>query len=149
VDKALIRELAELLTETGLSEIEWSAGGVQVRVSRGMIAAHAAASHAVAAQPAAALPGTAPAAGDGPIDFATHPGAVKSPMVGTAYHASEPGAKPFVQVGDEVKEGQTLLIIEAMKTMNQIPAPRAGRVSRVLVSNLQPVEFGQVLVVLE
>jgi acetyl-CoA carboxylase biotin carboxyl carrier protein len=148
VDKAMIRELADLLAETGLNEIEWSAGGVQVRVSRGVAAAHA-----VAALPAASAPGAAaaaaPAAHDGPTDYATHPGAVKSPMVGTAYHASEPGAKPFVQVGDEVKEGQTLLIIEAMKTMNQIPAPRAGRVSRILVSNLQPVEFGQVLIVLE
>jgi len=143
-DSALIRELALLLAETNLTEIEIERAGLRVRVARNVsIAASVPASvqpvpvAAVAAAPAAAA------------DLAQHPGAVPSPMVGTAYWAPEPGAKPFVEVGTKVSAGQTLLIIEAMKTMNQIPSPRAGTVTQILVEDGQPVEFGEPLVIIE
>ena len=146
-ESALIRELAELLNETGLSEIELEREGLRLRVARQVTMATAVAAPAVAhAAPGAAA---APAAAAKPADVANHPGTVKSPMVGTAYRAAEPGAAPFAEVGTRVAQGQTLLIIEAMKTMNHIPAPRAGTVTQVFVDNGQPVEFGEPLVVIE
>jgi len=143
-DSALIRELALLLDETSLTEIEIERAGLRVRVARNLsIAASVPANVQV---PAAAPSSAAPAAS---ADIAKHPGAVPSPMVGTAYWASEPGAKPFVEVGAKVSVGQTLLIIEAMKTMNHIPSPRAGTVTQILVEDGQPVEFGEPLVIIE
>jgi acetyl-CoA carboxylase biotin carboxyl carrier protein len=148
VDHDLIRELARLLDETGLSEIEIDRDGMRVRVARELrlhVPATAAAAPAPASAPAAA--GTdAKAALDDPVK---HPGCVRSPMVGTAYLAPEPGAAPFVDVGSRVAQGQTILIIEAMKTMNHIPAPKAGTVTRILVANRQPVEFGEPLAIIE
>lgn len=141
LDKQAIKELAELLAETGLSEIEWSDGAVRIRVARTVQAATVA-----VAAPAAAIATAAAPAADDP---ASNPGTVKSPMVGTAYTAPEPGAAAFVKVGDNVSVGQTVMIVEAMKTMNAIPAHRSGRVTRVLVENQSPVEFGQPLVVIE
>ena len=140
-DSALIRELALLLDETSLTEIENERAGLRVRVARNISIA---ASMPANFQPAAPAPGTAAS-----IDVAKHPGVVPSPMVGTAYWASEPGAKPFIEVGSKVSVGQTLLIIEAMKTMNQIPSTRAGTVTQILVEDGQPVEFGEPLVIIE
>src|SRR5947209_434145 len=137
-DSALIRELALLLDETNLTEIEIERAGLRVRVARNI--SIAAAVPQLAHQPTVSAP--APAAAVDAADPAKHPGVVPSPMVGTAYWASEPGAKPFVEVGTKVTVGQTLLIIEAMKTMNQIPSPRAGTVTQILVEDGQPVEFG-------
>jgi acetyl-CoA carboxylase biotin carboxyl carrier protein len=142
-DSALIRELALLLDETNLTEIEIERAGLRVRVARNISIA--------AAVPAGYAPG-APIAVAGPppvADIAKHPGVVPSPMVGTVYWASEPGAKPFIEVGTKVTAGQTLLIIEAMKTMNQIPAPRAGTVTQILVEDGVPVEYGEPLVIIE
>jgi acetyl-CoA carboxylase biotin carboxyl carrier protein len=149
-DSALIRELALLLDETSLTEIEIERAGLRLRVARNISIAAAMppalAPPAMAAASAAAstAPGGVPA-----VDFTSHPGAVPSPMVGTAYWAPEPGAKPFIEVGAKVSAGQTLLIIEAMKTMNQIPSPRAGTVTQILVEDGQPVEFGEPLVIIE
>jgi len=141
-DAALIRELALLLDETSLTEIEIERAGLRVRVARNVsVAATMPANYQPAAGPAAAPTDVA--------DPAQHPGAVPSPMVGTAYWASEPGARPFIEVGSKVSIGQTLLIIEAMKTMNQIPSPRAGTVKQILVEDGQPVEFGEPLVIIE
>ncbi len=145
-DGALIRELALLLDETSLTEIEIERAGLRVRVARSVsIAASVPMAASVAAAPAPAAAPIAAAA----TDFSKHPGAVPSPMVGTAYWAPEPGAKPFIEVGSKVSAGQTLLIIEAMKTMNQIPSPRAGTVTQILVEDGQPVEFGEPLVIIE
>jgi acetyl-CoA carboxylase biotin carboxyl carrier protein len=144
-DSALIRELALLLDETSLTEIEIERAGLRVRVARNI--SIAASMPSTFAAPAAAS--AAAAAVVVPADIAKHPGAVPSPMVGTAYWASEPGAKPFVEVGSKVSVGQTLLIIEAMKTMNQIPSPRAGTVTQILVEDGQPVEYGEPLAVIE
>jgi len=139
VDQALIRELAELLAETGLTEIEVEHDQTRIRVARTLtIAASAPVLPAVATAAVAAAPSDA-----------NHPGAVTSPMVGTAFRSPEPGARPYVEVGDVVRQGQTLLIVEAMKTMNQIPAPRAGKVLRILVEDGQPVEFGEPLLIIE
>lgn len=146
VDHDLIRELAKLLKETELSEIEIEQEGWRVRVARPMV--NGAAPPGLAAGPQAAAPTLLPAPGAEP-DLAKHPGAVVSPMVGTVYVALEPGAPAFVKVGDTVVQGQTLLIVEAMKTMNHIPAPRAGRVARILVQNGQAVEYGEPLVIVE
>lgn len=143
-DSALIRELATLLDETSLSEIEIERSGLRVRVARNISIAASVPASVPAAAPAAAA--AAPAA---VADFSKHPGMVPSPMVGTAYWAPEPGAKPFIEVGAKVTAGQTLLIIEAMKTMNQIPSPRAGTVTHILVEDGQPVEFGEPLVIIE
>ena len=143
-DSALIRELALLLDETSLTEIEIERAGLRVRVARNISIA---ASMPANLQPAAAA--AAAAATLDAADVAKHPGVVPSPMVGTAYWASEPGAKPFIEVGSKVSVGQTLLIIEAMKTMNQIPAPRAGTVTQILIEDGQPVEFGEPLVIIE
>jgi acetyl-CoA carboxylase biotin carboxyl carrier protein len=150
-DQALIRDLAELLEETGLSEIEIEREGMRVRVARQVTVAAAvhpgavaSAAMAAAAAPAGAAPATAAVADPG-----KHPGAVPSPMVGTAYLAPEPSAAPFVEIGARVAQGQTILIIEAMKTMNHIPAPKAGVVTAILVGNGQPVEFGEPLAIIE
>jgi acetyl-CoA carboxylase biotin carboxyl carrier protein len=146
-DSALIRELALLLDETSLTEIEIERAGLRVRVARnlGIAASLPALVQGAASAPAAA----ASAAPAGAADLSNHPGVVPSPMVGTAYWAPEPGAKPFIEVGAKVSVGQTLLIIEAMKTMNQIPSPRAGTVTQILVEDGQPVEFGEPLVIIE
>jgi acetyl-CoA carboxylase biotin carboxyl carrier protein len=151
VDPALVRELAELLNETGLTEIEVQSGGQRIRVSRNSQPAMvAAAGYAPApAQVPAGLPQAAAPMEASEIDFSNHPGALTSPMVGTAYRSPEPGAKPFIEVGDQVKAGQTLLIVEAMKTMNAIPATKSGKVTQILFDDAQPVEFGQPLVVVE
>ena len=141
IDPETIRKLAELMTETGLSEIEMAEGDRRVRVSRAA-AASAAAVHIAAA----AAPAPAPAAAVTP---ASHPGAVISPMVGTAYLQGEPGAPPFVSVGSPVRVGDTLLIIEAMKVMNPIKASKGGTVTQVLVEDGQPVEYGQPMMIVE
>lgn len=154
-DQDLIRSIAELLNEQNLAEIEIEREDIRVRVTRSY-AAQAVQQIAVPAAPAApAAPApTAPAGAANHIslpadDLATNPGTLTSPMVGTAYLAPEPGKPPFVTVGSRVSEGQTVLIIEAMKTMNQIPAHRSGTVSRIVVEDAQPVEYGQPLVVIE
>lgn len=146
VDQELIRELASLLDETGLSEIEIDRDGLRVRVAREVRVQAVAAAAPVAAAATAASAAEVKAAADDPI---AHPGCVRSPMVGTAYLAPEPGAANFVEVGSRVAQGQTILIIEAMKTMNHIPAPKAGTVTRILVGNRQPVEFGEPLAIIE
>jgi len=143
VDHELIKELTKLLDETGLTEIEIEQDGQRVRVARG------GAPMTVAVQRAAAMPVPVPEIAPAPLDPAKHPGVIISPMVGTAYAAAEPGAKPFVEVGSKVKAGDTLMIIEAMKTMNQIPATRAGTVIQILFEDGQPVEFGEPLVIIE
>ena len=149
IDTELVRELASILNDTELTEIEVERGDLRVRVARETLTQTVAAPAVIAAAPAAApapaaevptdQPATAPARGD----------TVKSPMVGTCYLSPQPGADAFIKVGDRVSEGQTLLIIEAMKTMNPIPSPRAGTVVEILVSDAQPVEFGEGLLVLE
>jgi acetyl-CoA carboxylase biotin carboxyl carrier protein len=141
IDADLIRELAKLLDETGLSEIEFERDGQRVRVAR---RARRPGGPAVAA----AGPEAPPTAAAG-NDLASHPGLVTSPMVGTAYLAPEPGARVYVEVGSRVRAGETLLIVEAMKTMNQIPAPRAGTVTRILIEDGTPVEFGEPLMIIE
>ena len=144
VDPALVRNLAELLNETGLTEIEVQSGGQRVRVSRGATAVAA-----TVAPVAATGRGAAVAVAATEVNFNNHPGAITSPMVGTAYRSPEPGARPFVDIGDNVKVGQTLVIVEAMKTMNAIPSTKAGKVTHVLVEDGHPVEFGQPLVIVE
>ncbi len=145
VDSDLIRRLADLLDEKGLSEIEVGEGAHRVRVVRGgVVAAPAAHNPAPAAADAPAVPAPATADAD-----ANHPGAVTSPMVGIVHTADEPGAPPYVKVGDTVSEGQQLFIIEAMKMPNSIRAPRAGKVTRILVQDRDPVEYGDVLLILE
>ena len=145
-DSALIRELALLLDETSLSEIEIERAGLRVRVARNISVAAAVPMPIQQAAAVASAPAAAPADA---ADLSKHPGAVPSPMVGTAYWAPEPGAKPFIEVGSKVSVGQTLLIIEAMKTMNQIPSPHGGTVTQILVEDGQPVEFGEPLVIIE
>jgi acetyl-CoA carboxylase biotin carboxyl carrier protein len=144
----IVRALARLLDETGLSEIEIEQAGLRVRVVR-----QAASLVSAAATPAAASAQYSGigefAAPAGLPEAAKHPGVLTSPMVGTAYRAPEPGAKPFVEVGSKVKAGDTILIIEAMKTMNQIPAPHAGTVTQILIEDGQPVEFGEPLMIIE
>jgi acetyl-CoA carboxylase biotin carboxyl carrier protein len=148
-EKALIRELAELLNETGLSEIEIAREGLKVRVARQtMASAVVQSAPAPAATAARGGEGMGAPAKTGP-DPASHPGCVKSPMVGTAYRSPEPGSAPFIEIGTRVVQGQTLMIIEAMKTMNHIPAPKAGTVKEILIENGQPVEFGEPLVIVE
>ena len=148
IDHDVIRDLAKLLDETGLTEIEFERDGVSVRVAR-----HLSAPSLSATSPrlrSAEAPGSVPAAAiPAAIDPTQHPGAVISPMVGTVYLGPAPGARPFVEVGSQVKTGEPLLIIEAMKTMNQIPAPRTGTVIQVLVEDGQPVEYGQPLMIIE
>jgi acetyl-CoA carboxylase biotin carboxyl carrier protein len=138
-----IRQLAKLLEETNLGEIEMADGDRRIRVARPAVVA---AAPAPVVAPVALVPAVAPAAA---IDAAKNPGTVKSPMVGTAYLLPEPGKPPFVHVGDKVIAGQTLLIIEAMKTFNPIKAPKAGTVKQILIDNAQPVEFGEPLMIVE
>jgi acetyl-CoA carboxylase biotin carboxyl carrier protein len=148
IDQQLIRDLAGILNETNLTEIEVELDAFKVRVSRQAPAVHAVAAPApIYAAPAPVPAAAVPAASAAPADTAKN--AVPSPMVGTAYLSPSPDAKPFVEVGQAVKEGQTLLIIEAMKTMNQIPSPRSGMVTAILVEDAQPVEYGMPLVVIE
>jgi acetyl-CoA carboxylase biotin carboxyl carrier protein len=145
IDHDAIRDLAKLLDETGLSEIEVQRDGVLIRVARNL--------HGSGARPQSAAGGVAAEAiaapAVSPIEPAEHPGLVASPMVGTAYLGSAPGARPFVEVGGQVKAGETLIIIEAMKTMNQIPAPRSGTVTQILIEDGQPVEYGEPLMIIE
>ena len=143
VDRDLIRELTKLLEETGLTEIEIEQDGQRVRVARNGAPAPA------TARASAPAPQAITQSAAAPLDPAKHPGVVKSPMVGTAYAAPEPGAKPYIEIGSHVKAGDTLLVVEAMKTMNQIPAPRAGIVMQILFEDGQPVEFGEPLVIIE
>ena len=146
IDQQLIRDLAGILNDTNLTEIEVELDDLKVRVSRQAPAVHAVAAPAPTYAAPLPVPGAAaPAAA--PVEASKN--AVPSPMVGTAYLAASPDAKPFVEVGQAVKEGQTLLIIEAMKTMNQIPSPRSGTVTSILVEDAQPVEYGMPLVVIE
>jgi acetyl-CoA carboxylase biotin carboxyl carrier protein len=147
VDRELIQELSKLLDETGLTEIEIEQDGARIRVARGGVAA--AATVVVPAKPIAAAAQPVGESAAASLDPAKHPGVVTSPMVGTAYASPEPGAKPFIEIGSKVKAGDTLLIVEAMKTMNQIPAPRGGTVIQVLFDDGQPVEFGEPLVIIE
>jgi len=142
IDSDLVRTLAALLEETGLTEIEYAVGDRRIRVARTVAAA---APTVAVATPAAAEAPAAPAA-VAPVD---HPGAVKAPMVGTAYIAPQPDQPPFVKLGDRIEEGRVLLIIEAMKVMNQIRAPKPGRVAEILIADGAPVEYGQVLMVVE
>ena len=147
IDSALVRELAELLNETGLTEIEVEDNDRKIRVSRGGVASAAAYAAPMPAAPvAAAAPTAAAPAPEAPVD--AHADAMKSPMVGTAYLAAEPGAANFVKIGDKISEGDTVLIVEAMKVMNPITADRAGTVKAILVDNAQPVEFDQPLIVI-
>jgi len=157
VDQDLIRTIAELLNKENLAEIEIEQDDFRVRVTRSFakevvqVAAPAYAPAPMAAPaPAASVPaGSVPAAAPSVEDLASNPGTLTSPMVGTAYRAPEPSAAPFVEIGSKVSEGQTVVIIEAMKTMNQIPAHRSGTVTRILVDDAQPVEYGQPLIVIE
>ncbi len=147
-EQQLIRQLAELLNDTGLTEIEIEKAGLKVRVARTLsVSAALPVAAAAAVVPASGQAATAPPAAG--ADPAKHPGAVKSPMVGTAYRAPEPGAPAFIEVGSRVSTGDTLLIIEAMKTMNQIPATKGGTVTAILFENGQPVEFGEPLIIIE
>jgi len=151
IEPDLVRELAAILSETGLTEIEVEHGELKLRLAKNVSYApapapmqHYAPAPAAAAPPAPTAPAPAAVA-----DKRLDPNAVLSPMVGTAYLAPEPGAKIFISVGDSVTEGQTLMVVEAMKTFNPIPAPRAGKIKEILVSDAQPVEFGEALVILE
>jgi len=147
IDPDVIRALAAVLTETGLTEIEIAEKDSRIRVVRAAPQTSAAAT--VPAQAALHVPAAPPAASPAEADAASHPGAVLSPMVGVVYLSPEPGALPFVTVGQGVVAGQTLLLIEAMKTFNQIKAPKTGTVARILVPNSAPVEYGEALMILE
>ncbi len=144
IDEGLVRQMAQLLDETGLTEIEYSAKDWRLRVVRQP--APVTMTAPAAAAPMVPAPAAAPVA---EVRRADHPGALKSPMVGTVYLAPEPGAAQFVKPGDTVREGQTLMIIEAMKVMNPIPAPRSGTIAEIAVANGEPVEYGQLLAVVE
>src|ERR1700761_7138797 len=147
IDQALIRDLANILNETDLTEIEVEQDALRIRVSRAGTPQYVQAPAYAAAAPAAAA---APVAAAAPAAPARNPAnLVNAPMVGTAYMAPAPGASAFIQVGATVKEGQTLLIIEAMKTMNQIPSPKSGKVTEILVEDGRPVEYGEALVIIE
>ena len=151
IDPKLVRKLADILTDTGLTEIEVEQGGLKIRVAREIaITAQPVHYAAAAAQAPMAAPVAAPAAAPAPAAAEPERGErIKSPMVGTVYLQPQPDASPFIKVGDQVAAGQTLLIIEAMKTMNPIPAPKGGTVLKILVEDAQPVEFGEPLVVIE
>jgi acetyl-CoA carboxylase biotin carboxyl carrier protein len=152
IDPDLVRDLAQLINETDLTEIEVQKGDLRIRVAR-TITATIQAPHMMAAPSAAPAPAAVvappPVALNGKVGAAAHPGVVKSPMVGTAYRRPSPEAKAFVEVGSVVKEGEKILLVEAMKTFNEIVAPRAGTVTQVLVEDGQPVEYGEPLVVIE
>ena len=147
IDSRLVRKLADILTDTGLTEIEVEQGGLKIRVARGLGPVSAPMTYAVA--PPASAPAPHPPAATSDADPPARGEVVKSPMVGTIYLQAQPEAPPFIKVGDHVTAGQTLLIVEAMKTMNPIPAPKAGTVLKILVDDAQPVEFGEPLVVIE
>ncbi len=153
IDKELIRDLANILNDTDLSEIEVEQDDLRIRVSRSAPPATvyaAAPQYAPAPAAAPAAPAAASAAAAAPAAPARNPAnTVTSPMVGTVYLSPAPGARAFVEVGATVKEGQTILIVEAMKTMNQIPAPKSGKVTEIIVNDAQPVEYGEALVVIE
>jgi acetyl-CoA carboxylase biotin carboxyl carrier protein len=149
IDQDLIRALAKLLEETGLSEIEIEQDQSRVRVARHAHGGRALAIEHTVPPPPQIAPSPVGVSASSPIDPAKHPGVVTSPMVGTVYFAPTPGARPFVEVGNRVEPGDALLIIEAMKTMNQIPAPHAGTIKQILVEDGQPVEFGEPLMVIE
>ena len=146
LDRELIRELAELLTETGLSEIEIEQPDLRIRVARNAMQGSTV-QPVIAAAPIAPI--ASAAINTAPAGETTHPGAVPSPMVGTVYLSPEPGADPFIKVGEQITEGQTLMIVEAMKTMNHIPAPRSGKITSILIEDQQPVEFGEPLLIIE
>jgi len=147
LDHKLIRELAELLTETGLSEIEIEKADMRIRVARNFSAGG---QIPVANLAPVAAPASGPASAKvAPTEEVAHPGAVPSPMVGTVYLSPEPGADPFIKVGQKVQEGETMMIVEAMKTMNHIPAPRSGKITSILIEDQQPVEFGEPLLIIE
>lgn len=149
-DLAAIKALAEVLDETGLTEIEIERGQARIKISKAT-AMTAAAPMAYPAPSAAPSPAPAPAQAEpeGPADLSNHPGAVKSPMVGTAYMAPSPTSPPYVKVGDAVSEGQTLMIVEAMKTMNEIKSHKAGKVSQILARDAEPVEFDEALMIID
>lgn len=149
MDTEFVRKLAEILEEKDLGEIELADGDRRIRIARPTVTYSAAAPTAAASAPAPGAAVAATAAPAGAADHAKHPGAVKSPMVGTAYLAPEPGKPNFVSIGDKVTAGQTLLIIEAMKTFNPIKAPKAGTLMQILIENAQPVEFGEALMIVE
>ncbi len=150
IDPELIRELAAILSDSGLSEIELEHGELRLRLARTLVAAAAPAQTHVVGAPTPATPAPPPAAAaPAPANAAAHPGAVLSPMVGTAYLSPEPGAAVFVRIGDTVTQGQTLMVVEAMKTFNPIPAPRAGKVTAILVTDAQPVEYNEPLAIIE
>ena len=146
IDDELVRQLAAVLNETGLTEIEYDTNGIRVRVARNVGGPLMSGAPVYAAAPASEAAAPAPAKA---LDPASHPGAVKSPMVGVFYLLPEPGAAPFIKVGDHVSEGQTLALIEAMKTFNPVKAPRGGKVTKILVENSSPVEYGEPLLILE
>jgi acetyl-CoA carboxylase biotin carboxyl carrier protein len=145
IDRAMIRDLARLLDETGLTEIEIQRDGASVRVARNLNAPGLRTRPPEGSVAATVVAAPIPV----PIELSKHPGLVASPMVGTAYRGPSPGARPFVDIGSQVKTGETLIIIEAMKTMNQIPAPRGGTVIQILVEDGQPVEYGEPLMIIE
>ena len=155
IDPALVREIAKLISETDLTEIEVEKGDLKIRVARQITVQQV--THAVPAPmmaaPVAAAPVAAAAAVAAPVekaaDLSAHPGAVRSPMVGTAYRRPSPGANAFIEVGSSVKAGDKILLVEAMKTFNEIVAPKAGTVTHILVEDGQPVEYGEALVVIE
>ena len=149
IDTRLVRKLADILTETGLSEIEVEHGGLKVRVVKTLTAAavqYAAPTPAPATAPSGAAPVVSPTAA---VPAVSRGDTVKSPMVGTVYRQANPGSPAFVNIGDMVEAGQTLFIIEAMKTMNPVPAPRAGKLVEILIEDTQPVEFGEPLAIIE
>ena len=148
IDQNLIRDLANLLTDTDLSEIEVEQDDLRIRLSRGT-SAQPVQVHAPVAAPAAPAPATTVAPATEAAESSQPAGNVPSPMVGTAYLAPAPGADPYVKVGDTVKAGETVMIVEAMKTMNQIPAPKSGKIAAILVEDGQPVEFGEQLLLIE
>ena len=148
IDQSLIRDLANILNETDLTEIEVEQDDLRIRVSRAGTP-HYVSAPMPAAAPAAPVAAAAPVAVSASDAARSNKNAVTAPMVGTAYLSPAPGSRPFVEVGATVKEGQTILIIEAMKTMNQIPAPRSGKVTEILINDAQPVEYGEPLVVIE
>ena len=149
-DTKLVRELAKILNDTGLTEIEMEKGSLKIRVAKGggQIVQAMAAPAPVAAAPTTSQPIAAPAAKTEKADAAAHPGAVKSPMVGTVYTRPSPDADSFVKVGDKVKEGDTIVLIEAMKTFNPITATKSGKIEEILVEDAQPVEFGEALFII-
>ncbi|MFN3483334.1 acetyl-CoA carboxylase biotin carboxyl carrier protein [Rhabdaerophilum calidifontis] len=158
IDPDLVREIAKLISETDLTEIEVERGDLRIRVARQVMPQPVAQNYAVPMAPAMAVPQTlappqAPAAGPAATpaaaDLGAHPGAVRSPMVGTAYRRPSPGANAFIEIGTQVKAGDKLLLVEAMKTFNEIVAPKAGTVTHILVEDGQPVEYGEPLVVIE